>query len=280
MDWLRIESRASVIAFVAAFLAVAAWESARPLRQLTSAAGYRWSRHAMFYVVSIGCVGLLIRVSPVFVALAVAHSHSGLLNHAVIPYWLKVVIAFLALDLCHYGSHRLCHAVEIFWRVHRVHHSDRDFDVSTAMRFHPVELVIRHSIYLGAIALLAPPVAAALAYGLLVAVENLFVHANQSLPPAGERILRRIMVTPDLHRIHHSEEIENQNLNFGEVFPWWDRLFGTYASQPAHGPVDIVVGLRECRGVDTLSVPHLLAARFRPLTSATSAAENQNRAAE
>jgi len=265
MNWLRIEGSAYWVVFVAAFLAVSIWESFRPLRPLVSSASRRWSRHALLYAVSAISFSLIVRVSPVFVAIAAGQWHFGILNHARMPLWISFVITVLALDLCHYASHRLFHATEWLWRVHRVHHSDNDFDVSTAVRFHPLEVAGRQLLYLGAIAVLAPPAGAVLVYGLLVAVENLFVHANKSLPPGVEGVLRWMMITPDLHRIHHSEDFVEQNFNFGEVFPWWDRLFGTYAGETSSGSGVVVTGLRELRGVDTLPILYLLTAPFRRL---------------
>jgi sterol desaturase/sphingolipid hydroxylase (fatty acid hydroxylase superfamily) len=154
--------------------------------------------------------------------------------------------------------------MNLLWRIHEVHHSDADFDVSTAVRFHPVESIVTQALYLGAIALLAPPPAAVFASQILIVAENLFVHANKSLPPAVERILRWIVITPDVHRIHHSEEFADQNLNFGQFFPWWDRLFGTFVSEPTRGPENFSTGLKELRGADTMAIGYMLAAPFMP----------------
>jgi sterol desaturase/sphingolipid hydroxylase (fatty acid hydroxylase superfamily) len=264
MHWVRLGSSAYWIAFIAAFLAVAVWESARPLRPLRCAASRRWGNHAALYAASIIFSGLILRVSPIFVAFTVQDSHYGLLNRTFIPYWVSFAATLPALDLILYANHRLYHSVHFLWRIHEVHHSDRDFDVSTAVRFHPLEVFITQVLYLGAIALLAPPAAAVFTSQILVIVENLFVHANKSLPPAVERALRWIVITPDLHRIHHSEEFAEQNLNYGQLFPWWDRLFRTYTSTPACGPCQLVTGLRELRTIDTLPFLYMLAAPFRP----------------
>jgi sterol desaturase/sphingolipid hydroxylase (fatty acid hydroxylase superfamily) len=265
MNWIRLDSSAYWITFVAAFLAVALWESAHPLSPLAFAAGRRWRNHAVLYATTLVFSGVILRASPVFVAIAVASSRYGLLNRAAIPYWIRFAITFVALDLFHYASHRLFHAVHPMWQIHRVHHSDRDFDVSTGARFHPLEVIITQVLYLGTVALLAPPPAAVLAYGLLVVIENFFVHANKSLPLSVERVLRWVAITPDLHRIHHSEEPADYDLNFGEVFPWWDRLFGTYAGASARSPGNVVTGLKELSGVDTLPVLYMLTAPFRRL---------------
>jgi sterol desaturase/sphingolipid hydroxylase (fatty acid hydroxylase superfamily) len=181
MDWNRLDRSAYWIVFIAAFLVVAVWESAHPLRPLIFTAGRRWKNHAAIYLTAIVCSAVILRASPVFISIAVGSSRYGLLNRTAIPYRIRFAIALLALDLFHYASHRMFHAVRLMWQVHRVHHSDRDFDVSTATRFHPIEIMMTQGLYMGTVALLAPPAAAVFAYGLLVVVENFFVHANKSL---------------------------------------------------------------------------------------------------
>jgi sterol desaturase/sphingolipid hydroxylase (fatty acid hydroxylase superfamily) len=262
MHWVRLAGSAYWFAFVGAFLAVAVWESVRPHRPLHSAAGRRWRNHAVLSGASILCSGLVLRGSPVLVAFATQDSRYGLLNRAFIPWWVSFAATLPALDLVLYASHRLFHSVHFLWRIHEVHHSDADFDVSTAVRFHPLEGIVTQALYLGAIALLAPPPAAVFTSQILIVVENLFVHANKSLPAAVERVLRWIVITPDLHRVHHSEEMADQNLNFGQLFPWWDRLFGTFAPVPACGTERLVIGLKELRGVDTMPIVYMLAAPF------------------
>jgi sterol desaturase/sphingolipid hydroxylase (fatty acid hydroxylase superfamily) len=264
MHWVRLASPAYWIAFIGAFLAVAVWESASPLRPLSAAAGRRWRNHAVLSAASMIATGLVLRAGPVLVALAVQNSRWGVLNRAFIPFWINFAATLPALDFVLYASHRLFHSVHFLWRVHEVHHSDADFDVSTAVRFHPIEGLVTQALYLGAVALLAPPPAAVFTSQILIVAENLFVHANKSLPPAVERVLRWIVITPDVHRIHHSEEFADQNLNFGQLFPWWDRLFGTFVSVPARGREHFSIGLKELRGTDTMAIGYMLAAPFMP----------------
>jgi sterol desaturase/sphingolipid hydroxylase (fatty acid hydroxylase superfamily) len=277
MYWVRVASSAYWIAFVGAFLAVAVWESVRPLRPLGCAAGRRWRNHAVLSAVSILCSALVLRGSPVLIALAVQDSGYGVLNRASIPYWMSFAATLPALDLVVYAGHRLFHSVHFLWRIHEVHHSDADFDVSTAVRFHPLESIVTEGLYLGAVALLAPPPAAVFTSQILTLVENLFVHANKSLPPAVERLLRWIVITPDIHRVHHSEELADQNLNFGQFFPWWDRLFGTFASAPARGTEHLATGLKELRGIDTTPIVYMLAAPFRRAPRITTASTTPSR---
>lgn len=269
MDWVRLGSVAYAIAFPAAFLIVAIWESSNPVRSLGSedgrpAAGRRWRNHVLLYAVSAACSWVVIRVTPVVVALAVQTSRAGLLNGSRFPLWARWAIALPALDLVNYASHRLMHSVYVLWRVHAVHHSDRDYDVSTAGRFHPIEVLVTQGLYLGAVALLAPPVAAVFTWEILIVFENMFVHANKSLPAPVERAVRWLFITPDLHRIHHSEQISEQNCNFGEILPWWDKLFGTYSGQAACHPNPVATGLSELAPrADTLAVRWMLTLPFR-----------------
>jgi hypothetical protein len=180
MDWARLGSIAYAIAFPAAFLVVAIWESWNPVRSLASAAGRRWRNHVLLYAVSAACSWVAIRVTPVVVALAVQTSPVGLLNGPRLPLWARWAITLPVLDLVLYASHRLMHSVYVLWRVHAVHHSDRDYDVSTAGRFHPIEVLFTQGMYLGAIALLAPPLAAVFTWQILIVFENMFTTRTNS----------------------------------------------------------------------------------------------------
>ena len=161
-----------------------------------------------------------------------------------------------------YTMHWAHHAVPFLWRVHRVHHSDPDFDVSTATRVHPIEVVLSQGAYFAVIAIFAPPVAAVLVAELVSCFQSFFGHANASLPGWVEKPLRALFYTPDLHRIHHSEEIGEQSRNFGDIFPWWDRLFRTYLAAPAAGQERIVVGVKGYQDQDSLGVAFMLAQPF------------------
>lgn len=262
MPWIRWESPAYWSLFTAAFLAVAMWESARPNRGLMVAAGRRWSMHGLVLLASsLFSVGIL-RISPVLAAVAVEDSSWGLLNRSWVPSWVQFPLTILLLDLVKYATHRLNHAVPWLWRVHQVHHSDPDFDVSTAARAHPFETLFTQASTLAMIAVVAPPPAAVFAGGLLAVTASFFEHANASLPRWLESGLRRCIVTPDLHRIHHSERMEEQWKNLGELFPWWDRMFGTYRDQPEGGADGLVVGLRGYQSRRSLELGPLLLAPF------------------
>ena len=229
MDWLGYESTAFTLAFVASFLLLAIVEGLRPARPLTQPTERRWLAHGVLFLGAIAIQGILLRTSPILMALLVAGHPWGVLNQVWLPHVARFALAILLLDLVRYLTHRLFHAFGWLWRVHEVHHSDVDYDVSTAARFHPLEVGGAKALYVAAVAVLAPPVAAVFFAEIHTVLLNTLVHANVSFPPVVERLARLVFITPDLHRIHHSLDITEQNRNFGQTFVWWDRLFGTYA---------------------------------------------------
>jgi sterol desaturase/sphingolipid hydroxylase (fatty acid hydroxylase superfamily) len=262
VHWIRIESPAYWIVFVGAFLTVASWESRQPNRPLIVPPARRWGTHGVVLFISSAIGTAIMRLSPVVAAVAVSGSSWGLLSRDWLPVWIRAVIAFLLLDLVKYASHRLLHHVPWFWRIHQVHHSDPDFDVSTAARVHPLEFLVMQGSTLAMIALLAPPPAAVLAAELCGVVFSFFEHANASLPQWLEARLRPWVVTPDVHRIHHSERMEEQFKNLGEIFPWWDRMFGSYQPEPAHGK--LVVGMAGQQHLGSLRLGWMLGKPFQP----------------
>jgi sterol desaturase/sphingolipid hydroxylase (fatty acid hydroxylase superfamily) len=259
--WVQIEGFAYWSLFVAAFLGVAIWESVAGKRALTVSAGRRWGSHAMLYAAGMVVVALVLRLNPVFTASLVAQSRFGVLNKPWIPLTLRFVAAVLILDVVKYAVHRAHHAVPILWRVHLVHHSDPDFDVSTAGRAHPIEVLLTQGATLTAIAVLAPPVGAVLAAELLACFQSFFEHANASLPPRVEAAVRGFLVTPDLHRIHHSKEIWDQSRNLGEIFPWWDKLFRSYSV--GSKAAEWVPGLEGFQGDTTMDLRLMLTQPLR-----------------
>jgi sterol desaturase/sphingolipid hydroxylase (fatty acid hydroxylase superfamily) len=272
MPWERIESYSYWIVFAATFLGVAVWESFRPRRELSASPERRWGKHGLVLVVGTVISVALYRASPVVVALAFGGSRYGLLNKPWIPFVIRCVLAVLLLDLVKYATHCAFHSVSFLWRVHQVHHSDPDFDVSTAARVHPFEIILTQASYFAVIAIFAPPVAGVLFAELLSAVQSFFGHANASLPGWVEKPLRAVFVTPDMHRIHHSEEIEDQFSNFGDSLPWWDYLFRTYRAQPAAGQARMTVGLKGYQNDASLGLTFMLTQPFLPQRKEQSAA--------
>jgi sterol desaturase/sphingolipid hydroxylase (fatty acid hydroxylase superfamily) len=161
-----------------------------------------------------------------------------------------------------YLQHVMFHAVPALWRLHRMHHSDLDFDVTTGVRFHPVEILLSMGIKLAAIAVLGPSALAALVFEIALNATSLFNHGNVRLPLALDRMLRLVVVTPEMHRVHHSNLPRETNSNFGFSFPWWDRLFGTYRAQPKLGHVGMTIGLDQFRDPDKLDLGGLLLQPF------------------
>ncbi len=262
VSWLQLEGRAFWAIFVAAFLLVAVWESFYPRRRLVMPLAQRWSRHGLVLLIGTFISASIFRLTPVAVALAFAGNRFGVLNKTVLPFALRFVLGVLALDLTRYAVHWTLHATRL-WRIHQVHHSDPDFDVSTGARAHPLEIILNQAAIITTILLLAPPVAAVLFVELASQVQSFFSHANACLPVWLDRALRRVWVTPDMHRVHHSARVNEQFRNLAEIFSFWDRIFGTYLSQPAAGHENMTIGLEEMQDARALSVRLMLTQPFR-----------------
>ena len=264
MDWTEIESGAYWPVFIASFLVVAVWETLRPRPGLTQTTARRWGNHTVVTILNTLISGVLFRGTAVMLAVSLAGSGFGLLNRPSLPSPASWILAFLLLDLVRFASHRMLHAVPLLWRVHQVHHSDPDFDLSTALRVHPLEVVMTRGAYLAAVLVLAPPAGAVLAYEFVSVFHNFFGHANASLPRWFQEWIGTVFFTPDTHRIHHSEEVWEQNRNFGQVFTWWDRLLHTYSAEPAAGQDGMIVGLRGSQNGNSLRIAFMLTQPFRP----------------
>ena len=264
MDWIRIETDAYWPLFVASFLGIAVWETFRTRRELSAPVGTRWGKHSLIWITNGILSSALYGLSPLLVAVSVEGSRLGLLNQLWPPFAVRCILAVLLLDLTKYAIHRAFHSVSILWRVHQVHHSDPEMDLSTAFRFHPIEMVVTQGAYFAVIAVLAPPPVAVLAVGLSRVFLGFFAHANASLPKWVEKATRAVLITPDLHRIHHSIEEWEQGENFGDTFSWWDRLFHTYVPEPAAGQEAMVTGLRGCQSNASLGLTFMLTQPFLP----------------
>jgi sterol desaturase/sphingolipid hydroxylase (fatty acid hydroxylase superfamily) len=203
-------------------------------------------------------------LTPVIVALSVENSSIGLLNRPWLPFAAQCLLAVLLLDLVKYAVHFSFHSFSILWRVHQVHHSDPEFDLSTTLRFHPIEVLAGRGVYLIAIAILAPPAIAVVGVELSRAFLGFFAHANAALPKWLEKPARALIITPDLHRIHHSEEEREQGKNFGDTFSFWDRLFHTYLSEPSAGHAAMKTGVRGLPKERSRALPFMLALPFLP----------------
>ena len=229
--------------FALVFAAVALWERLAPRRPQVVPRAARWPSNLGLAAVNAALVRLVFPVTAVSLAMAVESQGAGLLRALAMPVWLALPVAFVLLDLAIYLQHVLFHSVPLLWRLHRMHHADVEFDVSNGLRFHPLEMLLSMAIKLAVIAALGAPPAAVLAFELVLNAAAMFNHGNVALPTSWDRLLRWFIVTPDMHRVHHSSVPEEMHTNFGFNLPWWDRWFGTYRAQPRGGHVDMQLGL-------------------------------------
>ena len=249
--------------FLGIFAAVAIGETLAPRRQRSLSRLARWPNNIGVVVVNTLVVRLAFPTASVGLALLGEARGWGLLNLIELPFWLSVVIAVVVLDGVIYLQHVMFHAVPALWRLHRMHHADQDFDVTTGARFHPIEILLSMVLKLGAVAALGPPALGVLIFELLLNATAMFNHGNWRLPLALDRGLRWFVVTPDMHRVHHSIVPEETNSNFGFSLPWWDRLFGTYRDQPAAGHDAMTIGIEQFREPADQRLDKMLIQPFR-----------------
>jgi sterol desaturase/sphingolipid hydroxylase (fatty acid hydroxylase superfamily) len=250
--------------FLGVFVLMALWEFLLPRRVRNIGRRFRWPNNVAVVVINTVILRLLFPAAAVGLAL-VAESHNlGLLNLIQWPRWISIVLGVVFFDLVIYLQHVMFHAVPAFWRLHRMHHADLDIDVTTGVRFHPIEIVLSMLVKLGAILMLGPPAVSVLIFEVLLNATSMFNHSNAYIPLSIDRVLRLFVVTPDMHRVHHSVEDYEANSNFGFNLPWWDRLFGTYLSQPRAGHHGMTIGLNSFRDEQScLSINGMLMIPFR-----------------
>ncbi len=236
-DLVRIGSYLAVLAIMAT------WELVAPRRPLTASKLCRWGGNLTIVILNTAIARLFFMGGVVATAVMAQERGWGLLNLVDGPVWLEVGLAIVALDLIIYAQHQVFHYVPILWRFHMMHHSDLDLDVTSGVRFHPVEIIISTGVKaVSVLALGASPLAVVI-FEIVLNATALFNHSNVRMPSGLERVLRLFMVTPDMHRIHHSTDVQETNSNFGFNVPWWDRLFGTYCAEPALGQLGMKIGL-------------------------------------
>ncbi len=249
--------------FLAVFTLLSIGEKLAPRRRLTTPKFGRWGRNLFLLGLNPASVRLVFPLLPVGMAIVARQNGWGFLNSASIPYWMKVAVSVVALDFVIYLQHVLHHAIPALWRLHMVHHADLDFDLTTGVRFHPVEIVISMAIKVAAVAALGPPPVAVLIFEVALNSTSMFNHSNVRIPSGIDRVLRLFVVTPDMHRVHHSVIVTETNSNFGFNLPWWDRLLGTYRPQPRSGHEEMVIGLAQFRDPGRESFWRLLVLPFR-----------------
>ena len=264
---LQHEPTVRMGAFLATLAAMALWEVAAPRRRREIPRFLRWSNNLGLVVIDTIAVRLAFPVVAVGLALYAGDRGWGLFNVLDVPAWLAFVVSVLMLDFAIYLQHVLFHAVPGLWRLHRMHHADLEFDVSTGLRFHPVEILLSMGIKLAVAAALGPPATAVLVFEVLLNATSMFNHANVRIPAPIDRVLRLLVVTPDMHRVHHSIHPSETNSNFGFNLPWWDRLLGTYRPQPREDHESMTLGIEQFRTVRDLWIDRLLTQPWRGTAS-------------
>jgi len=257
------ESLIRLTAFFAVLVVMAFWEVAAPRRRREIPRLLRWTNNFAVVVLDALVVRLTFPVLAVGFALEASARGWGLFNVVMAPSWVALVVSVMVLDLAIYLQHVMFHAVPALWRLHRMHHADLEFDVSTGIRFHPIEIVLSMALKLAVVAALGPPAVAVLVFEVLLNATAMFNHSNIRIPTALDRVLRLVVVTPDMHRVHHSVHVEETNSNFGFNVPWWDRLLGTYRAQPRDGHEGMTIGLAQFRTRRELWVDRLLVQPFK-----------------
>lgn len=253
-------------AFGGVLAVMAVWEILSPRR--TGAAGRprRWPGNLGFVAFNTVLLRLIFPVTAVGLAAAAEARGFGLFNAFALPTWFAVAASVLLLDLAIYFQHVLFHAAPSLWRVHRMHHTDTGFDTTTGVRFHPIEIVLSMLIKLTVVTALGAPALAVLIFEVALNATAMFNHGNVRIPLTLDRMLRLILVTPDMHRVHHSIVPHETNSNFGFNMPWWDRLFGTYRAQPEAGHEAMTIGLDQFRDLAELRPDRMFSQPFRGST--------------
>ena len=251
-------------AFFGIFAAMALWEWRAPRRALTLSRARRWSSNLGLVVLNTVMLRLLFPIAAVGLAATATARGWGLLNQFPLGPWLAVPLALIALDLAIWSQHVFFHAVPALWRLHRVHHADLDYDLTTGARFHPIEIILSMLIKFAVILVLGPPVVAMILFEVILNGMAMFNHGNVGLPAGLDRRLRWVLVTPDMHRVHHSVAEDETNSNFGFNLSGWDRLFGTYRTAPRAGPLGMTIGIDDHRDPrEVAALPGMLALPFR-----------------
>jgi sterol desaturase/sphingolipid hydroxylase (fatty acid hydroxylase superfamily) len=258
MTVLSHEPLIRLACFAGVFAVLALWELRAPRRVQEIGRASRWPSNLGVVIVDTLVLRLLFPTAAVGAALLGEARGWGLLNNLALPVWLKIGLAVVVLDLAIYLQHVLFHAVPLLWRLHRMHHADLEFDVTTGVRFHPLEIVLSMIIKLAIVTALGAPALGVLAFEVLLNATSMFSHGNIALPPRLDRVLRLFVVTPDMHRVHHSIERRETDSNFGFNLPWWDRLFGTYRAAPAAGHDGMTIGISQFRDEKELRLDRML----------------------
>ena len=248
--------------FTAIFIAIALSEKVAPRRILLKSKFKRWISNFGMQIIDVAVLRFIFPIFPFGVAVICVQRGWGLLNyyHTIQP--LALFIGILVLDFIIYLQHRVFHIAPVFWRVHMVHHTDQDIDVSTAVRFHPLEIILSLLIKFTAVAAIGAPPLSVLIFEVMLNGASMFNHGNIKIPLYIDRVIRMVLVTPDMHRVHHSVITRETNSNYGFSFSWWDRLLGTYKAQPQEGYDKMKIGLNGYHDDRSLKLSALLTMPF------------------
>ena len=259
--------------FVFMLLGLSLWEFLSPRRKQTKLSSAikpnnRRINNIAVVIIDTILVRFLVPLLPVGVALYAAENSIGLFNLTLfnitdLSIWIVFPLSLLILDFIIYVQHRIFHAVPMFWRLHRMHHTDVEFDFTTAIRFHPIEIILSIVVKLIFVLLLGAPAVAMIVFEILLSSAALFNHSNINIPQPIDKILRLFIVTPDMHRVHHSVHRVETDSNFGFNIPWWDRIFGTYIAQPRDGHLDMSIGIEIFRDEKDSRIDQLLLQPFK-----------------
>lgn len=260
---LANEPAIRLLGFASVLSLMATWEILATRRPQAIKRPARWPGNLAIVILDTLAVRLLFPLAAAGAAIHAAEQGWGLLNLVSMPGWIAVVLAVVALDLAIYFQHRIFHAVPWLWRLHRMHHADLEFDVTTGLRFHPLEILLSMAIKMAVVMLIGAPVLAVVVFEVLLNATSLFNHGNVRLPQGVDRRLRLLLVTPDMHRVHHSAIPRETDSNFGFSVPWWDWLFGTYRAQPEKGHLGMTIGIEHFRTARDLRLDQMLMQPFR-----------------
>ena len=248
--------------FIGILIVMAVWEFFAPRRPLTTPKTTRWVSNLGLVLMGSILVRLVFPLTLMGLAFLARRQGWGLLNQFPLSYGLNLCLGVLILDFAIYLQHIMFHAIPLLWRLHMVHHSDMDYDVTTGIRFHPIEIILSMGIKMAVVLLIGPLPLTIPIFEILLNGTSLFNHGNVRYPLSIDKWLRLLVVTPEMHRVHHSNIRWETNCNFGFNFPWWDRLFGTYRPQPAKGHLEMIIGLDQYKDPKKLTFLWLMALPF------------------